>query len=70
MIDDPLGPSGPEHHACSVQNFVVRLLLVRLALACSKPRGRPGRIRPRNMILAGGLTITALVGLIGFTLAH
>jgi hypothetical protein len=55
-----------------VQNFVVRLLLVRLAVACSKPLhpAAAGRIRPRNMILAGGLTITALVGLIGFTLAH
>ena len=29
-----------------------------------------GRVRSRNMILAGSLTITALVGLIGFTLVH
>jgi hypothetical protein len=55
-----------------VQNFIVRLLLVRLALACSKSRqpAVAGRIRSRNMILAGSLTITALVGLIGFTLVH
>jgi hypothetical protein len=72
LIDDPLGPSGPEHHAAGVQNFIVRLLLVRLALACSKSRqpAVAGRIRSRNMILAGSLTITALVGLIGFTLVH
>jgi hypothetical protein len=51
---------------------MVRLLLVRLALACSKSRqpAVAGRVRSRNMILAGSLTITALVGLIGFTLVH
>jgi hypothetical protein len=51
---------------------MVRLLLVRLALACSKSRhpAAPGRVRTRNMILAGSLTITALVGLIGLTLVH
>ena len=54
-----------------MHNFMVRLLLVRLALACSKSRpAAPGRVRSRNMILAGSLTITALVGLIGLTLVH
>ena len=51
---------------------MVRLLLVRLALAFSKSRqpAVAGRVQSRNMILAGSLTITALVGLIGFTLVH
>jgi|tagenome__1003787_1003787.scaffolds.fasta_scaffold20988645_2 hypothetical protein len=48
---------------------MVRLLLVRLALACCKPRTQVAVGRARKM-LAQRVAITAVVGLIGFAIIH
>ena len=49
---------------------MVRLLLVRLALACCKPRIQVADHRARHKMLAQSVAITAVVGLIGFAIVH
>ena len=49
---------------------MVRLLLVRLALACCKPRTQLAEGRAHHKTLAQSVAITAVVGLIGFAIIH
>ena len=48
---------------------MVRLLLVRLAWACCKPRTQVAEGRARKK-LAQSVAVTAVVGLIGFAIIH
>ena len=68
---DLVGPSRVTNHAAGmVSNLMVRLLLVRLALACCKPRIQVADHRARHKMLAQSVAITAVVGLIGFAIIH
>ena len=65
------GPSRVSNHAAGmVSNLMVRLLLVRLALACCKPRILVAEARAPIRCLARSVAITAVVGLIGFAIIH
>src|SRR5215208_864993 len=54
-----------DHVAGMVSKLMVRLLLVRLAWACCKPRTQVAEGRARKK-LAPSVAVTAVVGLIGF----
>ena len=57
-----------DHVAGMVSNLMVRLLLVRLAWACCKPRTQVAEGRRKK--LAQSVAVTAVVGLIGFAIIH